>query len=400
MLTNMSLRKIFMFIVQAALVGVMAAVIMIFLLPGDWLQSRNQVVTVHTGETQLPVVSNGDGVNTNSTGVGPYSYAAAVSRAVPAVVNIFTKKVNAPANSEDGLNAQQFRNTPLLGQFDPSVENLGSGVIVSEQGHILTSHHVIQNAEEIKVSLHDGRNLPANVIGADPETDLAVLQIQNLQLPSITLGDSSLLSPGDVVLAIGNPFGVGQTVTQGIVSAIGRDRLGVNVFENYIQTDAAINPGNSGGALINARGELIGINTLISSNTGGASGIGFAIPIHLAQEVMIQLIENGHVVRGWIGVQIQNISPQLSESFGLGELGGVLVSGVARDGPAHVAGLYPGDIITSINGRTVSEEKQVLNEVISYFPKDKLTIRGIRKGKEAEWKVVVEERPIYGSLTY
>lgn len=378
----------------------MAAVIMIFLLPGDWLQSRNQVVTVHTGDAQVPVNNDRPAVNADNFQVGPYSYAAAVRRAVPAVVNIFTKKVNEQASAVDSLSAQQFRKVPLLGQLDPSIENLGSGVIVSEQGHILTSHHVIENADEIKISLYDGRNLSANVIGADPETDLAVLQIQNLQLPSITLGDSSLISPGDVVLAIGNPFGVGQTVTQGIVSAIGRDRLGVNVFENYIQTDAAINPGNSGGALINANGELIGINTLISSNTGGSSGIGFAIPIHLAQEVMIQLIENGHVVRGWIGVQIQNISPQLSESFGLGELGGVLVSGVARDGPAHVAGLYPGDIITSINGHTVSEERQVLNEVISYFPKEELTIQGIRKGKESEWKVVVEERPIYGSLTY
>ena len=259
---------------------------------------------------------------------------------------------------------------------------------------------MIENAEEIEVSLFDGRNVPANVIGADPETDLAVLQIHNLEVPNITFGNSSSLAPGDVVLAIGNPFGVGQTVTQGIVSATGRDQLGVNVFENYIQTDAAINPGNSGGALINAYGELIGINTLISSNTGGSSGIGFAIPIRLAQEVMVQLIENGRVVRGWIGVQMQNISPQLSESFGLGELGGVLVSGVARDGPAHVSGLFPGDIITSINDQPVSEEKQVLNEIISYRPNQQLHIKGIRKGEESEWKVAVGERPIYGSSTY
>lgn len=395
----MILRKLFAFVLQASLVGIMAAVIIIYLLPGDWLQNGNQVVTLHTGDKQS-VVSAARNEETAAATHGTYSYAAAVSRAVPAVVNIFTRKSNVPANTTANRNSPTLRQTPFIDPLDPNVENLGSGVIVSEQGHILTSHHVIENADEIRVSLYDGRNLPANVIGADPETDLAVLQIQNLQLPGITLGNSSSISPGDVVLAIGNPFGVGQTVTQGIVSAIGRDRLGVNVFENYIQTDAAINPGNSGGALINAYGELIGINTLISSNTGGSSGIGFAIPIHLAQEVMIQLIENGHVVRGWIGVQIQNISPQLSESFGLGELGGVLVSGVARDGPAHNAGLYPGDIITSINGRAVSEEKQVLNEVISYFPKEELTIRGIRKGNESEWKVIVEERPIYGSLTY
>ena len=395
----MWLRKILIFVIQASIVGVLAAVIMIVLLPSDWLQNRRQVVTVHSGNAHAPIITERP-ASASDIGVGPYSYAAAVSRAVPAVVNIFTKKLTAQSSSTNGSEAERLNQTPLTNKLDPNVDNLGSGVIVSEQGHILTSHHVIENAEEIEISLYDGRSIPANVIGADPETDLAVLQVQNVEVPSIILGNSSSLAPGDVVLAIGNPFGVGQTVTQGIVSATGRDRLGVNVFENYIQTDAAINPGNSGGALINAYGELIGINTLISSNTGGSSGIGFAIPIHLAQEVMVQLIENGRVVRGWIGVQMQNISPQLSESFGLGELGGVLVSGVARDGPAHNAGLYPGDIITSINDRTVSEEKQVLSEIISYRPREELTIQGIRKGKESKWQVVVGERPIYGSSTY
>jgi len=398
-LNHMLLRKAFIFFAQAALVGVMAAVIMIVLLPSGWLPNRSHVVTMQSGETRAPIISERP-IGANEVGVGPYSYASAVSRAIPAVVNIFTKKLVDHPSSANSSNAQKLSEAPLSNKLDNGAVNLGSGVIVSEQGHILTSHHVIENAEEIEVSLYDGRNVPANVIGADPETDLAVLQIQNQHVPNITLGNSSSLAPGDVVLAIGNPFGVGQTVTQGIVSATGRDQLGVNVFENYIQTDAAINPGNSGGALINAYGELIGINTLISSNTGSSSGIGFAIPIRLAQEVMVQLIENGRVVRGWIGVQMQNISPQLSESFGLGELGGVLVSGVARDGPAHTAGLYPGDIIVSINGQSVSEERQVLNEIISYRPSQELIIRGIRKGQASGWKVKVGERPIYGSSTY
>ena len=202
------------------------------------------------------------------------------------------------------------------------------------------------------------------------------------------------------MLAIGNPFGLGQTVSQGIISATGRNQLGVNVFENYIQTDAAINPGNSGGALVNARGELIGINTITSSSNGFSVGIGFAIPINLAKKVMTDMIEFGRVQRGWIGIQVQDITPHLSESFGLTESSGVLVSGVVRDGPVHTAGMYPGDIIVSINNHPINEEHQVLSEVIQYQPGEILTIRGLRKSQQEEWNVVVKQRPIYGARTY
>ena len=369
----------------------MAAAALIFLLPNSWLEKR-QVVTILTGETPEP----------SKPGTQPVSYADAVARAAPAVVNIYTKKLVSGSSGivTDNPQLERFLRDLYGQRFDRSVTSLGSGVIASQQGHIITNHHVIENAEEIEVLLHDGRRLRANVVGADPETDLAVLQIHTTEVPSITFSSSKTLAVGDVVLAIGNPFGVGQTVTQGIVSATGRDQLGVNVFENYIQTDAAINPGNSGGALINAHGELVGINTLISSNSGGSVGIGFAIPILIAQDVMTQMIEYGRVVRGWIGVRVQNISPQLSESFGLSELGGVLVSGVVRDGPAHASGLYPGDIIVSINGELVSEEKQVLNEIIRFRPNEKLTILGIRRGEPTEWIVEVGQRPIYGASTF
>ena len=384
-------RKLLLFLAQSAAIGIVAAAALILILPNSWLQNRQQVVTILTGDSPTP-----------GPGVGRVSYADAVARAAPAVVNIYTKKLikGSPRVTSNIPQLERFLRDLYGNRFDRSVTSLGSGVIASQQGHILTNHHVIENAEEIEVLLHDGRRLRATVVGADPETDLAVLQIHTEEVPSITFGSSRSLAVGDVVLAIGNPFGVGQTVTQGIVSATGRDQLGVNVFENYIQTDAAINPGNSGGALINAYGELVGINTLISSSTGGSVGIGFAIPILLAQDVMTQMIEYGRVVRGWIGVRMQNISPQLSESFGLSELGGVLVSGVVRDGPAHVAGLYPGDIIISINDQSVSEEKQVLNEIIRYRPNQELSIKGIRRGEPTEWIVEVGQRPIYGASTY
>lgn len=384
-------RKLLLFLAQSAAIGIVAAAALILILPNSWLQNRQQVVTILTGDSPTP-----------GTGEGPVSYADAVARAAPAVVNIYTKKLikGSPRVTSNIPQLERFLRDLYGNRFDRSVTSLGSGVIASQQGHIITNHHVIENAEEIEVLLYDGRRSRATVVGADPETDLAVLQIHNEEVPSITFGSSKSLAVGDVVLAIGNPFGVGQTVTQGIVSATGRDQLGVNVFENYIQTDAAINPGNSGGALINAYGELVGINTLISSSTGGSVGIGFAIPILLAQDVMTQMIEYGRVVRGWIGVRMQNISPQLSESFGLSELGGVLVSGVVRDGPAHIAGLYPGDIIISINDQSVGEEKQVLNEIIRYRPNQELSIKGIRRGEPTEWVVEVGQRPIYGASTY
>ena len=383
-------RKLLLFLAQAAAVGIIAAGILIFILPNTWLQSR-QVVTIFSGEE--PSVDESS---------GPFSYSQAVAKAAPAVVNIYTKKQVQGSRrfSTDNPQLERILRNLYGRSLDRTVTSLGSGVIVTPQGHILTNNHVIENAEEIEVFLRDGRQLTAQVVGADPETDLAVLHIQTSEVPNITFGNSKNLAVGDVVLAIGNPFGLGQTVSQGIISATGRDQLGINVFENYIQTDAAINPGNSGGALINARGELIGINTITSSSNGNSVGIGFAIPILLAQEVMTHMIEFGRVLRGWIGVRIQNISPQLSESFGLGESGGVLVSGVVRDGPAHAAGLYPGDIIISINDHPITDERQVLTEVIRYRPQQNLKIKGLRRGKLTEWTIEVGQRPIYGASTY
>ncbi len=379
-------RKLLLFLAQAAAVGIIAAAILIFILPNTWLQSGQVASTSPSG-------------NANS---GPFSYSQAVAKAAPAVVNIYTKKQVQGSRRFSTNNPQLERILRNLHgrKMDRTVTSLGSGVIVSPQGHILTNNHVIENAEEIEVFLRDGRQLTAQVVGADPETDLAVLHVQTTEVPNITLGDSKNLAVGDVVLAIGNPFGLGQTVSQGIISATGRDQLGINVFENYIQTDAAINPGNSGGALVNAHGELIGINTITSSSNGNSVGIGFAIPILLAQEVMTHMIEYGRVLRGWIGVRIQNISPQLSESFGLNESGGVLVSGVVRDGPAHAAGLYPGDIIISMNDKPVTEERQVLTDVIRYRPQQNLKIKGLRRGKLTEWTIEVGQRPIYGASTY
>lgn len=383
-------RKLLLFLAQAAAVGIIAAAILIFILPNNWLQSR-QVVTIFSGDESS--------IDANS---GPFSYSQAVSKAAPAVVNIYTKKQVQGTRrfSTDNPQLERILRNLYGRKMDRTVTSLGSGVIVTPQGHILTNNHVIENAEEIEVFLRDGRQLTAQVVGADPETDLAVLHIQTSEVPNITFGNSKNLAVGDVVLAIGNPFGLGQTVSQGIISATGRDQLGINVFENYIQTDAAINPGNSGGALINARGELIGINTITSSSNGNSVGIGFAIPILLAQDVMTHMIEYGRVLRGWIGVRIQNISPQLSESFGLGKSGGVLVSGVVRDGPAHAAGLYPGDIIISMNDQPMTDERQVLTEVIRYRPQQNLKIKGLRRGKLTEWTIKVGQRPIYGASTY
>ena len=385
----MTPRKFLIFLAQSAAVGIIAAILLIVLLPDTWLQTR-EVITIFTGEYEEEDIHQ-----------PPFSYAQAVSRATPAVVNIYTKKQikgnrRLPANKAD---VEKLEYAFGL-EIDHTITNLGSGVIVTDQGHILTNNHVIENAEEIEVLLSDGRQVTAHVVGADPDTDLAVLHISLPQLPVLTLANSEKLKVGDVVLAIGNPFGLGQTVSQGIISATGRNQLGVNVFENYIQTDAAINPGNSGGALVNARGELIGINTITSSSNGFSVGIGFAIPINLAKKVMTDMIEFGRVQRGWIGIQVQDITRQLSESFGLSESSGVLVSGVVRDGPVHLAGMYPGDIIISINERPILEQHQVLNEVIQYQPGEILTIKGMRKSQPEEWNVEVKQRPIYGAKTY
>ncbi|MES9887625.1 MAG: trypsin-like peptidase domain-containing protein, partial [Candidatus Sedimenticola sp. 6PFRAG1] len=271
--------------------------------------------------------------------------------------------------------------------------SLGSGVIINKDGYILTNHHVVASADEIKVVLSNGKTLQARIVGTDPDTDLAVIHADSEDLPEITVGNSEALQVGDVVLAIGNPFGVGQTVTMGIVSATGRDQLGINTFENFIQTDAAINPGNSGGALINARGELVGVNTAIFSKSGGSQGIGFAIPVDLAKGIMNQILTQGRVVRGWLGIAGQDITPELAESFELQERSGVLVSGVLEGGPADEAGIEPGDIITRIDNRIPSGSQEILSIISAKRPGTSIHIQGWRGSKQFDTEATISERP-------
>ncbi|MEM7293228.1 MAG: trypsin-like peptidase domain-containing protein, partial [Pseudomonadota bacterium] len=318
----------------------------------------------------------------------------AVARAAPAVVNILTRTQFTIDHSQvPPLFDKLFSESDTQGP-QPRVEtNVGSGVIISPEGYIITNNHVISGAGEVRVILTDGGNFPVKLIGTDVETDLAVLQIESsVPLPAITLADTRSVEVGDVVLAIGNPFGVGQTVTQGIVSATSRNRLGLDTFEEFIQTDAAINPGNSGGALINPRGELIGINTAIFTNSEGAQGISFAIPIGLAQNVMTQIIERGEVQRGWLGVQAYDITPEMRERFALTGPG-VLVTGVFYDSPAAQAGIQSGDILTAIEGEPLHDTQVLLNATKNRPPNTRVTIEGLRDGYWFDVNATLMRRP-------
>ncbi|MBF5039691.1 S1C family serine protease [Methylophilus glucosoxydans] len=334
---------------------------------------------------------------TSQAMVAKSGYRNAVSKAMPSVVNIFTTA----RMSQDPHRA--LKNDPLFRHFfgdeieeeDEQPENsLGSGVIVSADGLILTNNHVISSADQIEVALSDGSKSSATVVGTDPETDLAVLKIDRKQLPAITFSNSDQMKVGDVVLAIGNPFGVGQTVTQGIISALGRNHLGINTFENFIQTDASINPGNSGGALIDVNGNLIGINSAIYSRNGGSMGIGFAIPVSIAKQVMEQITFNGSVTRGWIGIEAQDITPELAESFNLKNVNGSLIAGVLLDSPADRAGLRPGDILIAIDNKPVSDSQAMLNIIAMLKPRDKATLAILRAGKKMEISLIVGKRPL------
>lgn len=270
---------------------------------------------------------------------------------------------------------------------------LGSGVIVDARGYILTNNHVVKGADEIKVRLSDNREFKGKVIGADPKTDLAVVKIDTDNLPVLQLGDSDGLKPGETVIAVGNPFGLSQTVTAGIVSATGRANVGIADFEDFIQTDAAINPGNSGGALVNIRGELVGINTAIFSTTGGYQGIGFAIPSNMAKSIMESLIQSGKVVRGWIGIYIQPITPELAQQFRLHDEQGVLVGDVVEDSPAEKAGIQRGDVILEFNGRKVEDPRSLRNMVAAMNPNDEATLKLFREGGEKTVRVEISELP-------
>jgi serine protease DegS len=382
----MKLHKPVVFLFQSITVGLAIAFMVVVWHPELLDNGRKVVAFVES----VPVTAGASVLAS-----GPVSYADAVGIAAPAVVNIHSRKtvIQSSPLFDDPFFRRFFGEQFGLGPQQREETSLGSGVIVSAQGYILTNNHVIEGADAIRVGLRDGRSAEAAIVGTDAEADLAVLKVELDDLPTITLGDSDTLRVGDVVMAIGNPFGVGQTVTMGIISATGRSELGISTFENFIQTDAAINPGNSGGALITARGELIGINTAIFSRSGGSQGIGFAIPTSLARVSMAQIVEKGYVSRGWLGVEIQELTPQLAESFGIKGEKGIIIAGVLRNGPADKAGLQPGDIVTRLNGNPVENARSALNTIAATLPGKPLEIVALRNGKSLELKATVAERP-------
>jgi serine protease DegS/serine protease DegQ len=379
------LRRLWLIFAQTVTIAV-AAVFVITTFRPEWLPGQNPTVIAVQENTTAPGAPG-----TASRG----SYAEGAQRALPAVVHIFTRKeVRAQRNPllDDPIFRHFFGDR--LGQPQQRTSGLGSGVIASQDGYILTNNHVIEGADEIEVALNDGRKFPARLVGRDPETDLAVLQIQvDSPLPSITFAQGDSLHVGDVVLAIGNPFGVGQTVTMGIVSALQRNHLGISTFENFIQTDAAINPGNSGGALINAEGTLVGINAAIYSRSGGSLGIGFAIPVTFAKDVMEQIIRTGSVTRGWIGVEIQDLTPELAASFGLQDPRGALIAGVMRGGPADQGGIRPGDVLTAIDGQVIEDPQRMLELVAGLPPGNTARFTLAREGKSYRVDVRIGKRP-------
>lgn len=322
------------------------------------------------------------------------SYYEAASRAMPSVVNIFTTKA-VKELPHPLLNDPIFQR--FFGeQFEPRSRrrsNLGSGVIVSSNGYILTNHHVIEAADEMEIALSDGRKITADVVGSDPETDLAVLKIDLQDLPAVTFGQSQDAQVGDVVLAVGNPFGVGQSVTMGIIGALGRTKVGINTFEDFIQTDAAINPGNSGGALTDTSGNLIGINTAIYSRSGGSLGIGFAIPIHIAKDIMEQIIQTGGVTRGWLGITMQDMTRELADSFKLKSTNGTLIASVQKGGPADNAGIRPGDVMIAIGGEAVQNSSELLNKVAALPPDSTVTVTVLRNNEQMDVRIKVGVRP-------
>ena len=318
--------------------------------------------------------------------------------AAPAVVNIYTSKYVTQRDHPlvaDPL-FQRFFGDAVSLPPKRLESNLGSGIIVSSDGLILTNYHVIFSADQIEVALKDGRSLHAELVGSDPESDLAVLRIAMGNYPTIPIGDSNAIRVGDIVLAIGNPFGVGQTVTQGIISATGRNRVGVNTFENFIQTDADINPGNSGGALINTRGELIGISSAIVSQDGGSQGISFAIPADAALDIMREIIDTGAVVRGWLGLEVRNLGPDMITQPGLHNGNGVVVERVVNTGPASVAGIRAGDAITHINGEGIIDSREAVDVISSFEPGTRIDLTLVRKSQVITIAVSVAERPRMG----
>ena len=381
------MRRLWLIFSQAATVG-MALLFVVATLKPQWLSGNGQPFGAVVAEVvSLRMAAPG----ASAAGVEPHSLAEAARVAAPAVVSVVTSKARGrnPHGDDPGFGF-------FYGDREPEQQGVGSGVIVSPEGILLTNNHVVEDAGEIDVQLSDGREVRAQVVGTDPETDLAVLRIPLDKLPAITLGRSQDLHIGDPLLAIGNPFNVGQTVTAGIVSALGRNGLGLSTFESFIQTDAAINPGNSGGALVNAQGHLVGINTAIYSKSGGSQGIGFAIPTDVAMRVMQSLLKDGVVKRGWIGVEPQNLTPEIAESLQIGSRSGVLITGVLQDGPASKGGLRPGDVVVSVAGQPVASVTQLLDAVANLEPGQPAQVAALRGQKELTLTldIVQRKRPV------
>jgi serine protease DegS/serine protease DegQ len=391
------MRRLWLIFTQAVTISV-AVLLVVGAFKPEW---------VHRDDPAAPatvtIIEDATAPAANSPSGDPasVSYAKAAQRALPAVVHIYTRQAAKVPN-------HPLMNDPIFRHFfsTPERTGLGSGVIVDPQGFVLTNNHVIENADEIEAVLNDGRKFEARLIGRDPETDLAVLRLASANsLPAITFAPVDSLTVGDVVLAIGNPFGIGQTVTMGIASALGRHHLGINTFENYIQTDAAINPGNSGGALVDGTGRLVGINTAIysyapadgsrnaNSPSGGGLGIGFAIPVSTARNVLEQIIKNGSVVRGWVGVEMREITPELAKLFGLASEHGVLIYSVLNGSPADKSGVKPGDVLVAVDGREVQAQHEMLGLVAALPPGQVATFRLLRENKAIELEIPVGRRP-------
>lgn len=380
------MRRLWLVFAQATTIG-LAVLFIVSTLRPEWLARRPDTAAPLPAADSLGIKQ---AVVPDARVNALNSYGSAVKLAAPAVVNVYTTKEVRRRSSDDPL-YRYFFGDARGGQ--DRVASLGSGVVATRDGFVLTNNHVVQAADEIAVALSDGRQFEAKLVGADPESDLAVLKIEARDLPAITFGRSDSLQVGDVVLAIGNPFDVGQTVTMGIVSALGRTNLGINTFENFIQTDAAINQGNSGGALVDSNGNLVGINTAIFSRTGGSIGIGFAIPSTIVTQVMDQLIKSGKVQRGYFGVEPEDINADMADLLRLPRNEGVLLKGVQRASPAGKAGLEPGDVMVSINGQPVLNSRAMLNLISQLPPGSDARVKVVRGGKELDVHVPVGERP-------
>lgn len=382
------MRQLWLIFSQAVTVTV-AVVFVVSTLKPQWVVAlRNELPgapSVVLQTATVPALATAGGARAS-----PVGFSEAAKRAAPTVVSVLTSS---------GAARHPRRNDPWFRYFFGEQENgapqsgVGSGVIVTQDGYVLTNNHVVERMDDIEVMLTDGRKAKAKVIGTDPESDLAVLKIDLDKLPTIAFGNSDTLQVGDAVLAIGNPFGVGQTVTSGIVSALGRNQLGINTFENFIQTDAAINPGNSGGALVDANGNLMGINSAIYSRSGGNMGIGFAIPVSTARQVMESLIHDGQVTRGWIGVEPRDLTPEIAETFNLPVRDGVLISGVLHNGPAAQGGIKPGDVVVQVAANKVANTSQLLNAVAGLKPGAVAAVLVQRGPKQLSVNVTVAQRP-------